>query len=75
MQETLKWRKRGGDIYFVGLKIISQDVLRKGGFMKIIGPENFFKDKNTAIDTIYPKLDPEICAGCTTRIFNECSKV
>ena len=32
-QEAIKWKNRGGGIYFVGLKIISQDVLRKGGFV------------------------------------------
>ncbi|UMB60047.1 SulP family inorganic anion transporter [Lutibacter sp. A80] len=71
-QEVLKWRSRGGGIYFVGLKLISQDVLKKGGFIKLIGEENFFKDKHTAIATIYKKLDKEVCATCTVKIFEEC---
>lgn len=70
--EVLKWRKRGGDIYFSGLKIVSQEVLMKGGFRETIGDENFFKDKNAAINAIYQKLDKDICATCTERIFLEC---
>ena len=72
-QEVLKWRSRGGGIYFVGLKLISQDVLQKGGFSKIIGEENFFKNKNTAIATIYKNLDKEICLECKVKIYDECS--
>jgi len=71
-QEALKWQQRGGGIYFVGLKMISQDILEKGGFVKIIGIENFFKDKNTAIATIYMKLDKEECLNCDVKLFDEC---
>jgi sulfate permease, SulP family len=71
-QEVLKWNKRGGGIYFVGLKIISQDILKNGGFSKTIGPENFFKDKNTAISTIYNKLDNIKCTNCEVKVFEEC---
>ncbi len=71
-KEVEKWQKRGGGIYFSGLKIVSQTTLMKGGFRENIGGENFFKDKNTAIHTIYQKLDKNICANCTARIFIEC---
>ncbi|MDV7186929.1 SulP family inorganic anion transporter [Lutibacter sp. TH_r2] len=71
-QEALKWEKRGGGIYFVGLKIISQDILKNGGFIKTIGAHHFFKDKNTALATIYPNLDQNICKSCTVKIFEEC---
>ncbi len=70
--EVLKWRERGGDIYFSGLKIVSQETLTKGGFKEEIGKENFFKDKNAAIHAIYQKLDKDICAACTAKIFSEC---
>ncbi len=70
--EVDKWKERGGGIYFVGLKIISQDVLNNGGFSERIGYENFFKDKNTAISTIYNKLESDICENCSVKIFKEC---
>ena len=74
-QETLKWQKRGGGIYFVGLKIISQDILLDGGFANAIGFHNFFKNKNLAISTIYKNLDKDVCENCSVKLFAECKKV
>jgi len=71
-QEVLKWQHRGGGIYFVGLKLISQDILRSGGFAKTIGQENFYTDKNTAVSEIYKKLDKDWCSACTIKLFKEC---
>ena len=70
--EVVKWQKRGGGIYFSGLKLVSQSILTKGGFRDQIGLENFFKDKHSAIEAIYQKLDKNICENCSTRIFHEC---
>ncbi|HHC80332.1 MAG TPA: SulP family inorganic anion transporter [Flavobacteriia bacterium] len=72
MHEVLKWQHRGGGIYFAGMKVVSQDVLKKGGFLKKIGYSNFFVDKNSAIASIYKKLNKDICATCTVRVFDEC---
>ncbi len=66
--EVLKWRKRGGGIYFTRMKIVSQDVLKKGGFIQQIGYENFFKDKRTAIAEIHKKFK----TPCTNKVFEEC---
>jgi len=70
--EAKKWQKRGGGIYFSGLKIVSQQILKKGGFREEIGEENFYIDKPSAINDIYNKLDKEVCANCKVRIFHEC---
>ena len=70
--EVIKWQKRGGGIYFSGLKMVSQAIMTKGGFREQIGLENFFKDKHSAIETIYGKLDKNICESCSTRVFREC---
>jgi len=72
-QEVIRWQERGGGIYFSGLKIVSQQILTKGGFRDEIGLENFFDDKFEAIQTIYKKLDKDVCSKCTTQIFNECN--
>jgi len=71
-QEVIKWQKRGGGIYFVGLKLISQDVLLSGGFIDKMGDENFFKNKKDAIETIYKKLDKQRCSTCEINLFHEC---
>jgi SulP family sulfate permease len=70
--EVLKWRKKGGQIYFSGMKLVSQEILHKGAFFEQIGAENFFKNKNIAIETIYKNLNKNICDGCELKIFNEC---
>jgi SulP family sulfate permease len=72
--EVKKWQKRGGGIYFSGLKIVSQKILTKGGFREQIGEENFYTDKPHAISALYKKLDKDICANCKVRIFNECDQ-
>lgn len=73
MHEVLKWQNRGGGIFFAGMKVISQDILKKGGFLKKIGYSNFFVDKNSAIASIYKNLDKDICVNCTVRVFDECN--
>jgi len=75
VQESKKWEDRGGGIYMVGLKIISQDVLLKGGFINEVGADKFFKRKTEAIAHIYSILDRDQCATCKSRIFNECRKI
>lgn len=72
--EVLKWQERGGGIYFSGLKIVSQQILKKGGFRNEIGEENFYDDKLTAIEEIYKKLDKNICDSCKVKVFFECEK-
>ncbi len=70
--EVLRWQERGGGIYFSGLKIVSQQILKNGGFRDEIGLDNFFDDKKTAIQSIYDKLDKSICDNCKVRVFYEC---
>lgn len=72
--EVGKWQDRGGGIYFVGLKVVSQDVLKQGGFIDRIGEENFFKDKREAINHIFSKLDNNICNNCSVKIYEECNQ-
>lgn len=72
--EVVKWQERAGGIYFVGLKLVSQEILIKGGFVDIIGADNFFKDKHTAIATIYMKLDKNVCENCDIKLFQECKQ-
>jgi SulP family sulfate permease len=69
MHEVLKWRKNNRNIYFSGMKIVSQDVLKKGGFLKKMGYDIFFHDKKTAIKEIHKKID----SPCEIKVFEECS--
>jgi SulP family sulfate permease len=71
-REAAFWKKKGGGLYVVRLKIIAQDVMESGGFMDEIGRENFFTSKTDAIRFIYQKLDVEVCKACPYRVFLEC---
>ena len=67
--EIIKWQNNRGGIYIAGLKIISQDVLQKGGFVEKVGEDIFFKEKKEAIVAIH-KL---IKQPCKQKVFDECS--
>lgn len=66
--EIMKWQKNRGGIFIAGLKLISQDVLIKGGFIERIGQNILFTDKKLAITEIH-KL---IKKPCKIKAFDEC---
>jgi SulP family sulfate permease len=72
-EEATRWQKKGGGLFFSGLKLNAQDTLIRGGFKKEIGEDHFFVSKEEAIEKIVAQLDNSICATCTKRIFNECA--
>ncbi|MBI3592508.1 MAG: SulP family inorganic anion transporter, partial [Nitrospirae bacterium] len=65
----------GGKLYLCGLKGEVTDVLKRGGYMKIIGKDNIFRSKLDAVKSIVPRLDPQRCRYCKVRIFNECEQM
>ncbi len=65
----------GGGIYFHQLKEEAKDILRRGGYFDEIGEDHFFDHKGEAIAGVFERLDKNICARCTKRIFNECKTV
>ncbi len=67
--EIQKWQENRGGIYIAGLKIISQDVLIKGGFIDKIGENIFFEGKKKAIAEIHKKIEHP----CKNKAFKECS--
>ncbi len=72
-REVQKWRSASRSFYFCSLRHPVKDYLDNGGFTKHIGEENMFETKLIALQTIYSKLDQNVCKTCTTRVFNECS--
>ena len=65
-------RAMGGDLYFHRPRPEVMDMWRRTGFLERLGADHIFPDKATALHAIYAKLDRNICAGCTARIFWEC---
>lgn len=70
--EVRKWRASGKHIYISGLKFRTREFLQKTGFAEVIGVENFFGNKEKAVEKIYSHLDQEVCKKCEVRIFREC---
>ncbi|MBT8270969.1 MAG: STAS domain-containing protein, partial [Bacteroidia bacterium] len=66
--EIVKWQKNRGGIFFSGLKRVSQDVMRKGGFLEKMGYNIFYTDKRNAIKEIHDLID----RPCKAKVFDEC---
>ncbi len=66
--EIKKWQKNRGGIYISSLKIVSQGVIKKGGFDNKMGVNLFFKDKKSAIIEIHKKINNP----CRVKAFKEC---
>ncbi len=66
--EVKRWQKNRGGIYFSGMKLIAQDVLKRGGFLQEMGTDIFFTNKTKAITEIHLKLN----GPCKSKAFKEC---
>ncbi len=72
VSEARARRTMGGDLYLYRLKDSAAKSMNRGGYTEEIKAENFFDSKAEAISGIFEKLDKDICATCTKRIFLEC---
>ena len=71
-QEARRRKLMGGALYFHRLQPPVVDTLERAGHLQQIGRENLFSIGQDVIDAIYPKLDPDVCRSCPTRIFRQC---
>jgi SulP family sulfate permease len=73
-QESRRRKQLGGDLYFHRLQPSVVAVLERAGYLDEIGRGNLYSIGQNVIEAIYPRLDPEVCRRCTTRIFKQCHK-
>ena len=71
-QESRRRKQLGGDLYFHRLQPSVVAVLERAGYLDEIGRGNLYSIGQNVIEAIYPRLDPEVCRRCTTRIFRQC---
>jgi len=74
-EERKRWRARGGDLYLCALRIDPRLFMRRSGYASRFGRENIFANKGEAVERIFERLDGDICARCTARIFEECRRI
>jgi SulP family sulfate permease len=72
VNEAKRLQQLGGGLYFCNLKPLVYDKIVRSGFINKIGNDHFFDQKRNAIRRIYKKLDRDICASCSARVFDEC---
>lgn len=65
-------RKNSGGMYMINIKQGLWEAMERCGCIDAAGSRNIFQAKGAAIRAIYQKLDKNICATCTKRIFKEC---
>ena len=75
VQEAQRRRAIGGGLYFYQLKDQVRKMFERSGTLATLGPENIFRSKAEAIQSIFAKLDHGICARCDKRIFIECKQI
>ena len=73
-QEARRREKLGGGLYFYRVKDSVCSTLRKGPYIADIGHDKIFPPKSRPIETIYPRLNTELCRVCQSRIFPECHR-
>jgi SulP family sulfate permease len=70
--EMLARRALGGDLYFHRPRPQVLQLWARLGFVHELGADHIFPSKRAAIGSIFPRLDPAICARCTVRLYEEC---
>jgi len=71
--ERIRRRELGGDLYFHRPRPPVLAMWQRTGFLRRLGEDHVFPDKRRAIAAIVPRLDDAVCAGCSVRLFEECS--
>ena len=71
-RENRQRKAMGGGIYVHQIKDEAKALLRRGGYLDEIGEDHFYDNKGDAINGVFERLDRNVCARCTRRIFNEC---
>ena len=70
--ELAERRAAGGDLYFHRPRSQVLQTWAQTGFIAKLGEDHIFATKRHALHSIVPTLDPQICATCTVRVFEEC---
>lgn len=73
--ELVSRRANGGDLYFHRPRPPVVELWQRVGYLQLLGSDHIFPTKRIAIATIFQRLDREICARCSVRVFEECRQL
>ena len=68
-------RAEGGDLYFHRPRPEVLAFWQRVDYLKALGEDHIFATKRAAIATIFNRLDKDVCARCTVRLFDECQTI
>jgi sulfate permease, SulP family len=66
-------RVAGGSFHIVALFPPLLECLRRFHVLDEIGEGHLHASKGDALAAVIPRISPSVCAGCTRRVFTECS--
>jgi len=73
-RERLRRLALGGDLYFHRPRPEVMTTWQASGFIQRLGADHLYADKRSAIAAVVPLLDPQVCAQCKARVFEECAR-
>ena len=68
-------RAEGGDLYFHRPRPEVLAFWQRVDYITALGEDHIFATKRAAIATIFNRLDKDVCARCTVRLFDECQQL
>jgi SulP family sulfate permease len=72
IEEARRRKRRGGSFHLQAKAVTVIERLKRFHVADALSTEHVHTSKGDAIAEIVPRLDQDICARCTLRIFNEC---
>jgi SulP family sulfate permease len=72
IKESDNVKRLGGGLFFSGLRSDVYEFAVQSGFIRQIGPNNFFDSKEQALHEVYSRMDGEKCRTCRKGVFLEC---
>ncbi|WP_217351280.1 SulP family inorganic anion transporter [Azoarcus sp. DN11] len=72
-QEFRLRQEAGGSLQFHRPRARVVNAWRRSGLYERLDREHIFDSKSDALAAVVPRLDPDVCARCTKRIFLECA--
>ncbi len=75
VQEAGRRRKMGKTLFLCRINPEVKAFLLHGDFMNEIGEDHLVDTERQAIEALFSQLDPQVCFGCSKKIFKQCNSL